>query len=256
MSCLTEHRTPNTMRYYILKTLVKKEFARHLANRGGIALALLLVASAVLLSVFAPSEAVGGGAGTSMVGGVHHCFVEYDRKTPLIEHLEKNKPTDLKLVFRPLAKADMINSVLVYPTGTASLQIRQSNAPGTRPTVHVYVWHPEGAPAGWRHMSIGCGRRADAHSPSKRRSDRPVRQFPPIRLSTKKISGWFSKRISGFKIRWNPGVGATRADNRSCRIWPSSDAGLAVRYSISGPRLRPAWLCSRCTSLACICCRR
>ena len=44
------------MRWYILRALLQKEFARHLANRGGIALALLLVAAAVLLSVFAPQE--------------------------------------------------------------------------------------------------------------------------------------------------------------------------------------------------------
>ena len=67
------------MRLYILKALLHKELARHLANRGGIALALLLVAAAVLLSVFAPEEAA---AGTGMVGGVHHCFIDFDRATP------------------------------------------------------------------------------------------------------------------------------------------------------------------------------
>ena len=48
------------MRWYIIKALLVKEGQRHLANRGGIALALLLVASAVLLSVFAPKEAAAG----------------------------------------------------------------------------------------------------------------------------------------------------------------------------------------------------
>ena len=66
------------MRWYILKALLVKEWQRHLANRGGIAPALLLVAAAVLLSVFAPKEAA---AGTGMVGGVHHCFVDFDRET-------------------------------------------------------------------------------------------------------------------------------------------------------------------------------
>ena len=77
------------MRWYIIKALLVKEGQRHLANRGGIALALLLVASAVLLSVFAPKEAA---AGTGAVGGVHHCFIDYDRDTPLIKHLEANRP--------------------------------------------------------------------------------------------------------------------------------------------------------------------
>ncbi|HEY3789793.1 MAG TPA: hypothetical protein VGL71_13105, partial [Urbifossiella sp.] len=70
------------MRWYILRALVHKEFARHLANRGGLALALLLIAAAVLLSVFAPEEAAGG---TGMVGGVHHCFIDFDRATPFIK---------------------------------------------------------------------------------------------------------------------------------------------------------------------------
>ncbi len=134
------------MRWYILKALLHKEFSRHLANRGGIALALLLVAAAVLLSVFAPGETAA--AGTGMVGGVHHCFVEFDRPTPLIRHLQANVPPELKaqIVFRELAKSDTIDGVIVYPTGTGALQIRQPQEPGKRPAVHVYVWHPEGEP--------------------------------------------------------------------------------------------------------------
>src|SRR5205823_10875590 len=95
------------MRWYIIRALLAKEVQRHLANRGGVALALLLVAAAVLLSVFAPEEA---GGGTGLVGGVHHCFVEYDRPTPLVEYLRRteNQPPELRnqLVFRELAKAD------------------------------------------------------------------------------------------------------------------------------------------------------
>src|SRR3982750_384710 len=102
------------MRWYILRALLAKEVQRHLANRGGIALALLLVAAAVLLSVFAPEEAAGG---TGMVG-----------------------------VFRPLEKADTIDGVIVYPTGTGAIQIRQVSEPGRRPAVQVYVWHPDGDP--------------------------------------------------------------------------------------------------------------
>src|SRR5262249_51680788 len=137
------------MRWYILRALVAKEFARLLANRGGIALGLLLIAAAVLLSVFAPEEAAGG---TGMVGGGHHCFVEFDRPTPsLIEHLQKNVPSELKgqVVFRELAKADTINGVIVYPTGTGAIQIRQfaaDKSPTGRPVVHVSIWHPEGDP--------------------------------------------------------------------------------------------------------------
>src|SRR5262249_46307645 len=135
------------MRWYILRALLAKEFQRHLANRGGIALGLLLIAAAVLLSVFAPEEAAGG---TGMVGGVHHCFVEYDEETPLVAHLrdKNNQPPELRaqIVVQPLAKADTIDGVIVYPTGTGAIQVRQRNEPGKRPAVHVYVWHPKDDP--------------------------------------------------------------------------------------------------------------
>jgi len=45
------------MRFYIVRALLKKELRRHVANRGGIALALLMIVAAVLLSVFNPTAA-------------------------------------------------------------------------------------------------------------------------------------------------------------------------------------------------------
>ncbi|VTS02472.1 membrane protein : : ABC2_membrane_3 [Gemmata massiliana] len=133
------------MRWYILKALIKKEFARHLANRGGIALAFLLVAAAVLLSVFAPRETAA--AGTSMVGGVHHCYVDYDRSSALVEHLRNNVPPDLKaqVVFREIDPAK-IGTLLDSPPGTGSIQITTRAEPGKRSTVQIYVWHPDGEP--------------------------------------------------------------------------------------------------------------
>ncbi len=137
------------MRWYILRALLVKEWQRHLANRGGIALAFLLVAAAVLLSVFAPVESAA--AGTGMVGGVHHCFIDFDRRTPLINHLQANTPKDLatQLVFRDIGDADQIKGLIVYPVGTGAIQIRQLFADKS-PTGHdmlgVYVWHPEGDP--------------------------------------------------------------------------------------------------------------
>jgi hypothetical protein len=139
------------MRWYIIRALLVKEWQRHLANRGGIALALLLVAAAVLLGVFGPQG--GGTGGTGVVGGVHHCFVEFDRTTPLVEHLRANVPPELKLqvVFRRLADADKLDGLIVYPTGTGAIQIRQvfaADSPTGRDTLYVSVWHPDGDPAG------------------------------------------------------------------------------------------------------------
>lgn len=136
------------MRWYIVKALLVKEWQRHLANRGGIALALLLIAAAVLLSVFAPKEAA---AGTGAVGGVHHCFIDFDRSTPLIKFLEENRPPELKeqIKFRQLGDADKVNGLIVYPTGTGALQIHQreeSKSASGHATLAVFVWHPDGDP--------------------------------------------------------------------------------------------------------------
>src|SRR4029079_15869011 len=100
------------MRWYIIKALLVKEWQRHLANRGGIALALLLIAAAVLLSVFAPREAA---SGTGMVGGVHHCFIDFDRASPLIKHLQENVPPELKeqIKFRQIGDADQVDGLIV-----------------------------------------------------------------------------------------------------------------------------------------------
>lgn len=161
------------MRWYILRALLVKEWQRHLANRGGIALALLLVAAAVLLSVFAPQETAA--AGTGPVGGVRHCFIEFDLDTPLIEHLRANRPPELKeqIVLRPLRHADTVDGLIVYPTGTAAIQIRQifpDKSPTGRYTVDVSVWHPDGDPTAlapyeaWLWKELRRGMTAQARS--------------------------------------------------------------------------------------------
>jgi hypothetical protein len=137
------------MRWYIIKTLLVKEWQRHLANRGGIALALLLIAAAVLLSVFAPKEAA---AGTGAVGGVHHCFVEFDHPSPLIKHLRENVPPDLagQIVFRQMPDPDRVRSIQNAEVGTGSLQMQQipaANSATGRATLVVRIWHPKDDPA-------------------------------------------------------------------------------------------------------------
>jgi len=166
------------MRWYILRALLSKEFSRHVANRGGIALALLLVAAAVLLSVFSPEEAAGG---TGMVGGVHHCFVEFDRPTPLIDHLQKTKPKELaeRIRFRQLADADTLDGMIVYPTGTGAIQVRQKIEPGKRPTLHVYVWHPDGDPAALAAYEAWFWRETRRALADRARQKLPAAEVPP-----------------------------------------------------------------------------
>lgn len=154
------------MRWYILKALVRKEVARHLANRGGIALAVLLVAAAVLLSVFAPRGQTA--EGTGMVDGVHHCFIEFDEATPFVKHLQANVPEELKgaVRFRQLRKPDQIDAAVHYDTGTGAIQIRQPDGPGRRTALKLSIWHPDGEPlalAPYEHWVWKESRRFFAH---------------------------------------------------------------------------------------------
>jgi len=130
------------MRLHIIRALVNKEFSRHVANRGGIAFALLLVASAVLLSVFAPDEAA---AGTGMVGGVHHCFIDYDKPSPLIDHLRAHPPENLKVEFRATAP-DSISELENAPPGTGSIRIKTAATQAGVPVVQIEIWHPKDEP--------------------------------------------------------------------------------------------------------------
>ncbi|AWM40638.1 ABC-2 family transporter protein [Gemmata obscuriglobus] len=170
------------MRWYILKALIRKEVARHLANRGGIALAVLLVAAAVLLSVFAPSGQTA--EGTGMVDGVHHCFVEFDEHTPFVKHLRANVPEELKgaVRFRELRKPDQIDEAVRYDTGTGAIQIRQPDGPGRRTAVKLSIWHPDGEPLAlapyeqwvWKESRRFFAREAALKLPGAKLPDEPA----------------------------------------------------------------------------------
>src|SRR5262245_51768725 len=135
------------MRLHILRALVDKEFRRHLANRGGLALAFLLVAAAVLLSVFNP-----GGVdttGVAMVGGVHHCYVEYAEETDFIKTLMRTVPESLqaRVLFRPRL-ADRVDGLVTYEPGCGAIQVRSFTDPASgRAGLKFWVWHPVGDPS-------------------------------------------------------------------------------------------------------------
>lgn len=169
------------MRWYVLQALLAKEFQRHLANRGGIALALLLVAAAVLLSVFSPEEAAGG---TGLVGEVHHCYVEFDRSTPLIKHLQANVPPELKtqLVFRPLPDPDRIDGAVNFGTGIGAIRIQQvqtGKSASGRATVRVEIWHPEGDPGAMAVYEAWLWKETRRALAEQARQKLPGTQFPP-----------------------------------------------------------------------------
>jgi len=136
------------MRLHILKPLLLKELRRHVANRGGIALAALLVVAALLLSVFNPTAADGGGsAGGDLVGGVHRCFLEFDRETPFITKLKDRIPANLKGAVIPReVPADRLNRVVQYEPGTGAIRVRERPAGNERRRLDFEVWHPPGDP--------------------------------------------------------------------------------------------------------------
>jgi len=133
------------MRLPILRALLVKEARRHVANRGGIALCLLLMVAALLLSVFNPGAGAGGTGGGALIDGVHRCLVQYDRETPLISHLKGHVPDELRphLVF-DLVNGDTVEGVVNYPPGTGAIRVRAADA--GRP-VRLDIWHPPGHPA-------------------------------------------------------------------------------------------------------------
>lgn len=134
------------MRLHVLRALLTKEAHRHLANRGGLALAFLLVVAALLLSVFNPGVGAGGTGGGSLVGGVHRCMIEYAEETPFVTDLKANVPDDLRphIVFN-LRPPGEVDGLVLYPPGTGAIQIRTRFEPG-RTVYKFWVWHPPGDP--------------------------------------------------------------------------------------------------------------
>lgn len=129
------------MRFHILRALLVKEVHRHLLNRGGLALAALLVVAAVMLSYFNPGGGAGGTGGGPLVGGVHRCYVQYPEETPFIAKLKERVSAELQphVVFQQIRPGD-VDGLITYEPGAAAIQIR----PRTDGYL-FWVWHPPGA---------------------------------------------------------------------------------------------------------------
>lgn len=141
------------MRIYILRALLQKEIHRHLANRGGIALAALLIVAALLLSVFNPAAATGAGSGPDgetggLVGGIHSCYIEYADETRFIRHLAKFVPADLQsqIVFRQ-RRPEEIQALVQYSPGVGAITINSTRDPTTHQLKYTFgIWHPRDNP--------------------------------------------------------------------------------------------------------------
>lgn len=131
------------MRWYILRTLLHKEALRHLADRGGIFLALLLIGAALLLSLSGKEDTDAG----QIVGGVKRCCL--DCWMPLtddwIVHLARNPPTPtLNVRFRHVSQLPIAqDGNIVYAQSDGAIQVRTNGQDKAgRPRYHIMCWYP------------------------------------------------------------------------------------------------------------------
>jgi hypothetical protein len=127
------------MRWSILRTLLHKEALRHLANRGGLVLFLLLIVAAMLLSFFGGKEGAAG-----LAPGLQLCFVDYHADSDFVRHLRGHVPDELRdhLRFRPWNHAPVNDQgQVVYPHNAGAIQLRPASD-GSGTGFKVWVWHP------------------------------------------------------------------------------------------------------------------
>lgn len=136
------------MRFYVLKTLLHKELLRLLNNRGGLAMAGVMVIAAVMAAAFGDAN-----FSTSMVTGKTQCVVDYWHDDGWVGHLRRNVPPELagRITFRSLAGK---KGTIGYPLGAVGIQMRPLKNGGeqgaTHPTsarppegIKVWVWYPD-----------------------------------------------------------------------------------------------------------------
>lgn len=135
------------MRWYILRALLQKEVWRHLADRGSLALAGLLIALALLLS-FGKSNAAGG----ALVGDLNRVYVVFYDKDPAypvirawVEHLERTTPDDLKRPLRFRLDSQMPHlpdGRLQFPENSGAFMIQSDGGGPDSFRYKVSLWYP------------------------------------------------------------------------------------------------------------------
>src|SRR4051812_44077928 len=136
------------MRWRILRTLLHKEALRHATNRGGLALAGLLVTASLLLAALNPAAEQDKPA--TLVGGIHHCIVWYDQEDEWVAHLADHVPPSLRanIFIQAIRPQVGLDQHLKYETGTGGIELRAMPAAGGSRRYRVYVRYPEGDRAG------------------------------------------------------------------------------------------------------------
>src|SRR5262245_16447622 len=136
------------MRWHVLRTRLHKEALRHATNRGGLALAGLLVTASLLLAALNPASDPDKPA--TLIGGIHHCIIWYDEDSDWLNHLRANVPGGLRanILFYPIRPKVEPDQHIEYKTGTGGIELRSMPASEGLLQYRVYVRYPEGDRAG------------------------------------------------------------------------------------------------------------
>jgi len=212
------------MRFYVLRALVLKEVRRHVANKGGLVLCGLLIVAALMLTIFNPTKVADGAAGGDLIGGVHHCYVDYPLESKFIRDLKTKVPANLsaQLVFRNL-KPEQIDRPLVSSPGTGAIRIKEvRDAAEVVEQLMVEVWHPPGDPGAmtvyeqWFYRACHSiyAERLSSASPTLRDDDLWPVEEAFRQLQTRAEQQQSKSLVPEVKIARN-GLGAEPLDYRS-----------------------------------------
>lgn len=158
-------------RLRILKVLLVKEALRHATNRGGLALAALLVTASLLLATLNPA-AKDQDQAAPIIGGVHHCFIWYDEESDWLNHLKASVPVHLQtnILFYPMPYQISETDHIHYSPGTVGIELRTDVASQRHQNVNVVIRYPNGDRTGmvvyenwfWKESYRYFARRAES----------------------------------------------------------------------------------------------
>jgi hypothetical protein len=156
------------MRWSILRTLLVKEIHRHLADRGGIILIVLLVGLGLLLSFFSNRTPVPGGG---ILPTMSQCYIDYEVPGHFVEHLRAHQPPELKptIHFRWMNDADRNSqNRIVYPHNVGAIQLRRPD--DGSPGVKVWFWSPANDSSGMTPYAVWFWKEATRYEQNRARA--------------------------------------------------------------------------------------
>jgi hypothetical protein len=141
------------LRRHILRTLLHKEMLRHLANRGGIVMIILLVVMSLMLSLGKSTS-----QGPLLGGNVQQCFLLYERGDPAlsdtgnpslrgwIRHLRQQKPAEWDDSMFRVRRFDEMDTdaeknIILGNAGSIRIRSNDKDAEG-RWKFKVELWYP------------------------------------------------------------------------------------------------------------------